>query len=389
MNPRAESDLGHNQLGSGRSRRRNRRPGALSSDESETAEQVRWSLTPDGAWRHVSAGMLRILGFRAEELAGGLLFDYLHPEEIETVLAAHRAGLEGEERSIRHRLRRRDGLYTWFETNTRSIRDEVRDVVVEIGCESRPVGGATDLLPPVANGRFHRIRDVLADEGITPFYQPIVELETGRVIAYEALSRFPGDPAHTPDRWFDDAWDIGMGEQLEMLAVRAIARNLPDIPQDLGICINVSPPTLAASGFMSCLGTEAKRVTVELTEHLEVEDYDSLRGALKALTRAGGKTSIDDFGAGYASLAHIVKLQPDWIKLDMSLTDGINENEVAHALAQALVSFARDMGIGVIAEGIETEDELEALEEIGVRFGQGFHIGMPAPLNEALAAGSS
>ena len=374
-------------LGSGQTRRRVRRRGGIETEPDRRSEAP-WSLTREGAWRNVSPELLRLLGFDREELVGSLLFDYLHPEEIEKVFAAHRAGLEGDERSIRHRLRRRDGLYTWFETDTRGIRAEGGGEVTEIGCVSRPTGGAMDPLPPSGNGRFHRIRDVLAGEEITPFFQPIVELESGRVIAYEALSRFPGDPAHTPDRWFDDAWEIGMGEQLELLAVRAIARNLPEIPDDLGVCINVSPPTLAASGFMACLGTEASRVTVELTEHLEVEDYGGLRDALKQITQVGGQTSIDDFGAGYASLAHIVKLKPDWIKLDGSLTDGIAENEVAHALAQALVSFARDMGIGVIAEGIETEDELEALEEIGVRFGQGFHLGMPAPLNEALSAAS-
>jgi PAS domain S-box-containing protein len=353
------------------------RPGSL----------LTWSLTPEGTWRHVSAATARLLGFTPEELAGDLFFDYLHPEDLDRAVAAHRETLEGTEGRITHRLLRRDGLYSWLETTMRSIRDETRKRVAEIACASTPVG---EIEPPPLSSkeqsqRLQRVREVLASEDITPFYQPIVELSSGRVIAYEALSRFPGDPAHTADRWFKDAWDLGLGIQLELLAVRVIARSLPQIPSDVGVTLNASPPTMAASGFMSSLGAQARRVTVELTEHLQIEDYRDLRAALSPLQQAGGKTAIDDFGAGYASLAHIVKLDPDWIKLDITLTNEIADNPVAHALATALVSFAEGMGIGVIAEGIESEDELDALQEIGVRFGQGFHLGMPAPLGEALS----
>lgn len=236
--------------------------------------------------------------------------------------------------------------------------------------------------------RLARVQDVLESEAITPVFQPIVELETRRVVAYEALSRFPGDPAHTPDRWFADAWKVGLGVPLELVAVRVIARSLPEIPAEIDLAINASPPTVAASGFLDCLGSDAHRVTVELTEHLNIDSYQDLRRALAPLQNAGGKTAIDDFGAGFASLRHILKMEPDWIKLDISLTEGIAENPVACALASALVSFAEAMDIGVIAEGIEDEAELDALEEIGIRFGQGFHIGMPSPLHEALSNAS-
>jgi EAL domain-containing protein (putative c-di-GMP-specific phosphodiesterase class I) len=234
--------------------------------------------------------------------------------------------------------------------------------------------------------RRRRIQQVLEAERITPVYQPIIELASGKVIAYEALSRFPGDPAHTPDRWFDEAWQVGLGLPLELLAVRVIAKSLPEIPDDIGLSINASPPTVSAESFMHCLGTDAHRVTVELTEHLDIENYTDLRSSLAPLLTAGGQTALDDFGAGFASLKHILKVRPDWIKLDISLTEGIAENPIAHALAVALVSFAEEIGVGVIAEGIEDETELEAVQEIGVRYGQGFHIALPAPLDEALAA---
>lgn len=243
-----------------------------------------------------------------------------------------------------------------------------------------------DLPDPETSARLERVREVLRLEQLEPVYQPIVELNTGRVIAFEALSRFPGDQAHTADRWFGEAWRMGLGLPLELLAVRLAAPALSRIPPEVGLTINASPPTLADPAFLRCLGGEARRVTVELTEHLDVDSYAELAAALAPLRNAGGKTAIDDLGAGFASLRHILRVSPDWIKLDISLTERVDENSVAHALANALVSFAEDIGIGVIAEGIETVEELDALTEIGVRFGQGFHLGMPAPLEEALAA---
>lgn len=234
--------------------------------------------------------------------------------------------------------------------------------------------------------RNERILDVLRGKRLSPVYQPIFELDTGQVVAFEALSRFPGDQAYTPDRWFEDAWSVGLGLELELLAVRTIVEALDEIPPEVGLSINASPHLVATGAFMHHLGTEPHRITVELTEHLAVDDLRDLRAGLAPLAEAGAKTAIDDFGAGHSNLQHIMGVNPDWIKLDISLTERIDENEVAHALAAALVTFAAQIGAGVIAEGIETIEELDAMQEIGIRFGQGFHLGMPEPLNKALAA---
>lgn len=234
--------------------------------------------------------------------------------------------------------------------------------------------------------RNERVLEVLREKQLKPVYQPIIELDTGRVIAFEALSRFPGDPAYTPDRWFEDAWSVGLGMELELLAVRMIVEALPKIPEDVGLSINASPPTATTSAFIHELGYEPHRITVELTENLAIDDVGGLRTALAPLSGAGGKTAIDDFGAGYANFEHILGMDPDWIKLDISLTERVAEDSGAHELAGDLVTFAHQMEAGVIAEGIETVEELDALQEIGVRFGQGFHLGMPVPLDEALEA---
>jgi EAL domain-containing protein (putative c-di-GMP-specific phosphodiesterase class I) len=233
--------------------------------------------------------------------------------------------------------------------------------------------------------RYERVREVLADAAISPVYQPIVELKSGRPIAYEALSRFPGDDAYTADRWFADAWEFGLGVELELLAARVTAEALPELPPQVALCINASPAAIATDQFLPYLRGQVNRVVVELTEHFAIEDAAEMRSGLRPLRTEGARAAIDDFGAGYASLKHIVAVQPDWLKLDISLTERVGESPIAHALIAAVVAFAERMAITVIAEGIETEDELDALTELGVRYGQGFHLGMPAPLEQALS----
>jgi EAL domain-containing protein (putative c-di-GMP-specific phosphodiesterase class I) len=234
--------------------------------------------------------------------------------------------------------------------------------------------------------RYELLRGVLADESITPVYQPIVDLDNGEPIALEALSRFPGDGAYTADRWFADAWEFGLGVELELLAVRVTTAALSELPPNVALCINASPAAIATDEFMPHLQGHVHKVVVELTEHFGIEDAGDLRLGLGPLRSEGGRTAIDDFGAGFASLMHIVSVEPDWVKLDISLTERVTESSIAHALIAAVVAFASEMEITVIAEGIETEAELDALTELGIRYGQGFHLGMPAPLDQALAS---
>jgi EAL domain-containing protein (putative c-di-GMP-specific phosphodiesterase class I) len=122
---------------------------------------------------------------------------------------------------------------------------------------------------------------------------------------------------------------------------------------------------------------------LEITEHAVVSDYQELQSALVNLRRAGVRIAIDDAGAGFASMRHIVKLAPDMIKLDMSLTRGIDQDPALRAMASALIAFAQETRSTVIAEGVETAEELEALRHLGVHRVQGFLLGMPMELIEA------
>lgn len=344
---------------------------------------------PDETYRYVSAAAKDLLGYEPEELLGTRAYDHFHPDDVPKVGASHRSALGGAPFTIIYRMRHKSGEYVWVETTNRIVTDAETGEVVEVLSCTREVEhreGMDSVDDEERDASTTRVNAVLADEAIAPVFQPIVELKTGRAIAYEALARFPGDPAHTPDRWFDDAWRVGLGIPLELLAVRVAATALPRLQPGVGLSINASPPAVAAQGFLQSLGDDVDRVAVEITEHLRVDDYEEVSMKLAALRKAGGQVVIDDFGAGYASLQHILKMSPEWIKLDTSLTERIGRDSVAQALVRALVSFADSIGVRVVAEGIENADGVEVLSDLGIRFGQGFHLGRPAPLDEALAS---
>lgn len=232
-----------------------------------------------------------------------------------------------------------------------------------------------------------RVERVLDERSIAIACQPIVQLEDGALVGAEALARFPPtDPPQGPDRWFADAHAAGLGVRLELVAVRQAIRLLDQLPPGAYLTINVGPDVIAAPELAQILaGADPTRVVLELTEHFPVEDYERLRGALCDLRARGTRLAIDDTGAGFASLAHILKLSPDVIKLDRDLARGIDEDPIRRSLAAALVTFAQRIGAQVVAEGLETDAELATVRELGIGLGQGYLLGRPGPV-EALTA---
>jgi EAL domain-containing protein (putative c-di-GMP-specific phosphodiesterase class I)/CheY-like chemotaxis protein len=234
-------------------------------------------------------------------------------------------------------------------------------------------------------GRRERLRQIeLALDGgaLGMVFQPVVELSTRRVIGFEALSRFAMTPEQPPDHWFAEAAALGRGIDLEVAALRTAAQLRDRLPREAFIAVNASPATVMHDSAQHVLDDLAQSgpVVIEVTEHAPVEDYDGLRAALAPLAARGVRLAIDDVGAGFASLRHIVKLGPDIIKLDIALTHGIDTDPSLQALAAAMISFASHTGTEIIAEGIETEPELETLLELGVSRGQGFLLGRPQPV---------
>jgi EAL domain-containing protein (putative c-di-GMP-specific phosphodiesterase class I) len=226
-----------------------------------------------------------------------------------------------------------------------------------------------------------RIGGVIADELLAIVYQPIHALADGRPCGVESLARFPEvDGAYAPpNEWFAAAEEVGLGTELELLAIKQALAGIAYIPSGLYIAVNVSPQT-ALSGRLQPLldAVPAARLVVEVTEHSEVADYAALHTALAPL-RGRARIAIDDVGAGYSGLRHIVDMKPDLLKLDMGLTRDIDRDEARHALAQALVAFAGRIGAEIVAEGIETPEEAATLKALGVRYGQGWHFSRPMP----------
>jgi EAL domain-containing protein (putative c-di-GMP-specific phosphodiesterase class I) len=230
-----------------------------------------------------------------------------------------------------------------------------------------------------------RLDPVLAGAGLSVHFQPVRKVGCGTMVGCEALARFSAEPLRTPDLWFADAQAVGLGLELEVVAVAAALRALPSLPAPMFLAINVSPATVMSGVLSDVLsGADCRRVVLELTEHVPIEDYGGVVSALSRLREHGVRVALDDTGAGYAGFRHLLGLQPDVIKLDLSLTRDIDHDVSRRALAAALVAFAGDVGAHIIAEGVETEAELETLEKLGVPWVQGYLLGRPEPLESML-----
>lgn len=230
-----------------------------------------------------------------------------------------------------------------------------------------------------------RVEDAIARRAMDVVVQPIIELSSGEVVAYEALSRFTELPTITPDRWFADAERVGLGVELELCAAGKALHLLSLLPERVALAVNVGPATLCDPRLAAMVqATDATRVVLEMTEHLPVLDYRPLIEALAGLRAKGVRLSVDDAGAGYASFAHIIELAPELIKLDRSLIAGIDTDPVRRALTKALVAFSHRSGSKVVAEGIETDEELATVTRLNVELAQGFHLGRPARITEHL-----
>jgi diguanylate cyclase (GGDEF)-like protein len=215
------------------------------------------------------------------------------------------------------------------------------------------------------------------DVPVIPVFQPLVSLSTGRILGFEALSRFPDPPGRGPDAWFAQAARCGMAARLEAVALRA-ALSKPNRPQGAFLSINVSPSTLASPEVQAVLPPDMSGLVVEITEHELADDLDSLEHHLAALRERGARIAVDDAGAGYSGLQQVMRVQPDVIKLDRSLVQDLNTDPAKVALIDAFVRFARRTGASVCAEGIEKMEELKMLADLDVTYGQGYVLARPS-----------
>jgi EAL domain-containing protein (putative c-di-GMP-specific phosphodiesterase class I) len=228
-----------------------------------------------------------------------------------------------------------------------------------------------------------RVSRMLASRDYRTLYQPIYDFAKGRVLGYEALTRFGGAPGRGADVWFAEARTAGLGEELEVAAAEQAVKAFAELPRESYMSLNFSPEHLLSGAAVPLLAAAPlARTVLELTEHESIPDYGRITSGLAPLREQGLRLAVDDAGAGFASFRHILKLEPDYIKLDISLTRGIDSDPAKRALAAAFIGFAHETGSEIIAEGVETEAELESLRAMGAHKVQGNLVGRPMALDE-------
>ncbi len=227
-----------------------------------------------------------------------------------------------------------------------------------------------------------RVRKVLNSDAINIVYQPIFDLNRAAIAGFESLARFTATPARSPDLWFNEAHSVGLGIELELRAIQLAMTVMPNLCEGLDLSINASPETILDPSFEVLLSTlpSVEHLVLEITEHAAVEKYEEIAQRLKPYRDRGLQLAVDDAGAGYASFRHILNLEPDRIKLDMSLTRDIDVDPARRALAAALIHFSADTGSKLVAEGVETAAEAAALIDLGVDKAQGYFLGRPMAL---------
>lgn len=230
-----------------------------------------------------------------------------------------------------------------------------------------------------------RVRSVIDEMRFSMVFQPIVDVVEHRVVGYEALARFAIAPSRPPDQWFEEAGHVGMQDKLEAAVISLALESLDRLPEEVYLSINMSPTTILNGTLGEVLkGQPLKRLMLEVTEHVSVDDYGKIAEHLAPLRQQGLRLAVDDAGAGYASFRHILKLGPDLIKLDSSLIRRIDKERNNRALAAALIRFAEETGSKIVAEGVETEAELRVLRELKSNNAQGYLLGRPLPISEVI-----
>lgn len=252
---------------------------------------------------------------------------------------------------------------------------------LEMALEDSHTREAADAVERVA-----RLRDILAHERIRTLVHPVFELATMRIVGYEALSRGPeGSEFERPDKLFTVAYDADLVMRLERVCRKKALETAARMPEDRLLFLNVEPEAVGdpqlRDAVTSEMLAEAKvppdRVVLELTERAAIADFCLFRATLDFVRALGFRVAVDDAGAGYGSLQCLAEVRPEWLKIDLSLVRGCDTDEVRSSLIESLVMFADRLGARLVAEGIETEGELEKLLALGVTYGQGYLLCPP------------
>ncbi|MFH0924358.1 MAG: EAL domain-containing protein [bacterium] len=229
---------------------------------------------------------------------------------------------------------------------------------------------------------------IIESEDIHTYYQPIVDIKKKSVYGYEALSRGPeGSDFFYPTFLFQFAEEIGLLEKVDELAQRKIFEECIGIKEDLHLFVNFMPefietPSTGIIGIIKLLkkyNIRSDMIVMEITERSAIHDFEEFRNILQTFKSFNFKVAIDDAGAGYSSLQSIAEIKPDYLKFDMALIRNIDKDLIKQEILKTLCTLAQKINSILIAEGIETLEELETVTSLGVEYAQGFLFAKPGP----------
>ncbi|GGA88056.1 D-glycero-D-manno-heptose 1-phosphate guanosyltransferase [Neiella marina] len=235
---------------------------------------------------------------------------------------------------------------------------------------------------------YDELTSVIVEQKITSLFQPLVHLRRGSVIGYEALSRGPSDsPLHSPAALFDVAQQTQRLSKLDLLCRLCAIRRFVEFDTQALLFINVSPVTLLSEDhprgrtleLLDQYGLRPEQVVIELSEQHRVDCPKTLRQAVEHYRKLGFLIAIDDLGAGFSGLKLWSELRPDIIKIDRYFVSQIHSDPLKKEFVRSIVSLAQTTGSKVVAEGIETDEELIQVQELGIDYGQGYLLGHPQP----------
>jgi EAL domain-containing protein (putative c-di-GMP-specific phosphodiesterase class I) len=233
---------------------------------------------------------------------------------------------------------------------------------------------------PPALRRVSRIEELLEGRMLLTAFQPIYQLSTCAAVGVEAFTRFVSDGSDTADYWFAEAVEAKLGRELEFAALEFALASAQHLPTHLYVALKLSPATCLdplLPGLLEASMLAPERMILELTQALTEEQAVALIPALVPLRQRGIRLAIDHAGSYFDSIRHIRQLQADIIKLDRGVIAGIDTDTLRHAFGEAMVGFAEQLGAALVAEGIETTEELAAVAALGVSAVQGYFLGRP------------
>jgi len=253
--------------------------------------------------------------------------------------------------------------------------------------EKSALKGSLPCAPPSSAGLEGELDRIIAERNLRPWFQPIVDLQKGQIIGYEALIRGPSDsPLHSPMALFDTAIRCDRIVELELLCRNVNIEFFAKQRLQGRLFLNISPTTLVQPDFprgftkktLERYGLNPSHVVIELTEQFPIDDFDLIRTALAHYRQMGFTVALDDLGSAYAGLRLWSELVPDFVKFDKHFIQGINEDRTKQKFIKSFLEVAEGLGCQAIAEGIETQQECQLLQAYGLRFGQGYYFARPS-----------